>query len=176
MDPTRKPRVLVVYYSRTGNTACVAEGLARACEADVEAIRVSIPRSGLLGYLFSGFEAMFERDSLILPPQRNPHDYDIVLIGGPIWNSTISSPIRAYFKRFAGLLPSVAFFVTSGGGKDERALLQMAELSGKKPLAVLGLRERDLKGRFAVYLGEFWESVISAWEARFAPSTEPPRA
>jgi hypothetical protein len=170
MDPTCEPRVLVVYYSRTGNTAFVAEGLARACEADVEPILASIPRRGVLGYLFSGFEATFERESLTLPPQRNPHDYDVVLIGGPIWNSTVSSPVRAYLKRFAGSLPDVGFFVTSGGGEDERIFLQMAELSGKKPLAVLGLRARDLKGRFAVYLGEFWESVISAWEARVALS------
>lgn len=176
MDPTRKPRVLVVYYSRTGNTASVAEGLGRACEGDVEAIRVSVSRRGALGYLFSGFEAMFERESLILPPQRNPHDYDIVLIGGPVWNSTVSSPVRSYMKRFAGSLPEVGFFVTSGGGEDVRALREMADLSGKKPLAVLGLRERDLKGRFAVYLGEFWESVISTWEARVARSTNPPRA
>jgi hypothetical protein len=166
MDPTRKPRVLVAYYSRTGNTASVAEGLGRACEGDVEAIRVSVSRSGVLGYLFSGFEAMLQRESLILPPERNPHDYDLVLIGGPIWNSAISSPVRSYLKRFAGSFPEVGFFVTSGGGKDQNALQQMTDLSGKKPLAVLGLRERDLKGRFAVYLGEFWESVISAWEAR----------
>jgi hypothetical protein len=173
MDSTRKPRVLVVYYSRTGNTASIAEGLGRACEADVEAILVSVPRRGVLGYLFSGFEAMFQRDSLILPPQRNPRDYDIVPIGGPIWNSTVSSPVRAYLKRFAGSLPDVGFFVTSGGGHDERALLQMADLSGKKPLAVLSLRERDLKGRFAVYLGEFWEKVISAWEVHDALTTHP---
>jgi hypothetical protein len=170
MDPLPKPRVLVVYYSRTGNTASVAEGLARASEADTEAIAASVPRRGVVGYLFSGFEALFERESLILPPQRDPRDYDIVLVGGPIWNSTISSPVRSYLKRFASSLPDVAFFVTSGGGEDARALQQMAELSGKKPLAVLGLRERDLKGRFAVYLGEFWESVISAWEARVAPA------
>ncbi|HEY3667173.1 MAG TPA: hypothetical protein VGL19_14280, partial [Polyangiaceae bacterium] len=153
MDPNRKPRVLVVYYSRTGNTAEVAEGLARASEADVESIKVSQPHGGVLGYLRSGYEAMFEQEAAILEPTRNPDDYDIVLIGSPTWNSVLSSPVRAYLRRFAGSFPDLGFFVTSGGGEVQRVMAQMSELSGKQPLAVLDLRERDLKGRFAVYLG-----------------------
>jgi hypothetical protein len=94
MDPIQEPRVLVVFYSRTGNTAAVAQGLARASEADVEVIEVAIRRAGLLGYLLSGLEAMFDREALILPTKRNPRDYDIVLIGTPIWNSAMSSPVH----------------------------------------------------------------------------------
>ena len=166
MDSSKKPRVLVVYYSRTGNTAAVAEGMARASEGDLEAIQVLTPRRGLFGYLFSGFEATMRRAGAILPPKLKPQDYDLVLIGSPIWSSAVSSPVRAYLIRFANSLPAVGFFVTSGGGDDDAALAQMAELAGKRPLAVLGLREQDLRGRFAVYLGEFWEDLISHWETR----------
>jgi multimeric flavodoxin WrbA len=168
MAPIRKPRVLVVYYSRTGNTEAVAQGMARASDGELEGIQEVSSRRGLLGYLRSGFEATLERDAPILPPKHDPHDYDLVLIGSPIWSSAVSSPVRAYLKRFAGTLPDVGFFVTSGGGNDAGALAQMAQLAGKQPLAVLGLRERDLRGRFAVYLGEFWETLIGRWEARIS--------
>ena len=170
----RKPRVLIVYYSRTGNTAALAEGLARATQGDLEKISVLTPREGVLGYLFSGLEATLQLESRILPPRRNPRDYDIVLIGSPVWNAAVSSPVRAYLERVSGGLPHVGFFVTSGGGEDKAVLEQMAVLAGKQPLGMLGLRERDLKGRFAVYLGEFWETVISAWERQAASPAEQP--
>lgn len=166
MPSVPKPRVLVVYYSRTGNTEAVAQGIARASEGELEAIYPITPRRGALGYLLSGFEATLKRGTPIISPRLNPHDYDLVLIGSPVWSSAVSSPVRAYLERFAGTLPDVGFFVTSGSGNDAVALAQMTELAGKEPLAVLGLRERDVRGRFAVYLGEFWEELISRWEAR----------
>ena len=166
MDPIRKPRVLVVYYSRTGHTEAVAQGMARASEGELEAIVAVTPHRGMLGYLRSGFEASLKRQCPISPPQRDPRDFDLVLIGSPVWSSTVSSPVRTYLKRFAGSLPDIGFFVISGSGDDAAVLAEMGQLAGKKPLAVLGLRERDLKGRFPVYLGEFWEDLVSHWEAR----------
>ena len=50
--------VLVVYFSRTGHTRVLAEGIARALGADLEEIRDRTDRTGLLGWLRSGAETV----------------------------------------------------------------------------------------------------------------------
>ncbi|HEY3254252.1 MAG TPA: hypothetical protein VGJ91_09900, partial [Polyangiaceae bacterium] len=151
------PRVLIVYYSRSGNTESAATSLARASGADLEGLVSTSNRQGLAGYLWSGFEASYEREGRIREPKHSPSEYDIVLIGTPTWAAALSSPIRTYLNRYAGILPEVGFFVTCGGRGAERVIEQMQFISGKTPLATLTLTERDLKSRCAsVYLGEFW--------------------
>lgn len=164
--------MLIVYYSRSGHTASVARSLARACNAELEALVPTTSRRGLLGYLLSGYEGMAGREARIQPPNRNPRDYDIILLGTPTWGAAVSSPMRTYLHRYAGVLPEVGFFVTFGGRGGERVLEQMQGIAGKKPLATLALRERDLEHRPSVYFAEFWESVLSAWEAGAARAAQ----
>jgi predicted metal-binding protein len=168
------PRVLIVYYSRTGNTEAVANGLARASGADLEAVISANDRRGLIGYLWSGYEAMSEREGQIHPPKHSPKNYDIVLLGTPTWGAALSSPVRTFLNRYAEVLPEVGFFVTCGGRGSERVLEQMQRLAGKVPLATLVLRECELKRRACVYFGEFWEKVLCAWESRGSTSSPPP--
>ena len=175
MTPTpTSPRVLIAYYSRTGNTESVATGLGRASGADLEAIVATSDRRGPLGYLLSGFEAVSEQEGLIQAPKRDPQNYDIVLLGTPTWAAAMSSPVRAYLYRFAGVLPEVGFFVTCGGRGAERVLQQMRYVCGKKPLATLVLTERELHHHTAVYFGDFWERVLCAWEARTKSESRTP--
>lgn len=175
MTPKQKsPRVLIVYYSRSGNTESVATALAHASGADLEGLIAGSNRRGLVGYLWSGFEAIREREGRIHPPKRSPTNYDIVLIGTPTWGASLSSPVRAYLNRYAQVLPEVGFFVTCGGRGAERVLEQMQSLSGKTPLGTLALSERDLKRHASVYFGEFWERVLCAWESRSARALELP--
>ena len=44
-------KVLVVYYSRTGNTRFVAETIAQSLEADIEEIKDRKNRMGIFGFL-----------------------------------------------------------------------------------------------------------------------------
>jgi len=170
------PRVLVVYYSRSGHTESVADGLARAAGGDLERLVSTRDRRGLVGYLRSGFEAVCELGGGILPPKRAPNDYDIVLIGTPTWGAGLSSPVRTYLDRFAGNLPEVGFFVTYGGRGADRVIDQMRYLTGKTPLATLALTERELKRLPSVYFGEFWERTLSTWEQRKARVDAPASA
>jgi len=169
------PRVLIVYYSRSGNTESVARGLARASGADVEELVAMRDRGGLSGYLLSGYEALRGHEGRIQPPRRNPKDYDLVLIGTPTWAASLASPVRTYLDRYAAVLPEVGFFVTCGGGGSERVLEQMQSIAGKMPLAALTLSERDLQRHASVYVGEFLEKALTAWEAQKARLLEFPR-
>ena len=64
--------ILVIHYSRSGNTQKVAQAIARACGADLEQIRDVKPRHGLWGWIRSGREAMRAIPAEIRPLKRDP--------------------------------------------------------------------------------------------------------
>jgi hypothetical protein len=152
-----RPKVLVAYYSRTGNTKRLARALAAALDADVEEIHDPTDRSGVLGFLRSGVEAYAGVLAGVEHPRRDPADYDVVVVGTPVWAASVSSPVRTYLWHEQARLPHVAFAATLGARGEERAFEQMKALAGRAPIATLAVREgalahgvpRDEVARFA---------------------------
>jgi flavodoxin len=126
-------RILVVYYSRTGTTRKVAEVLARLLHADLEELVDTQNRRGLLGYFRSGREAFFKRKTVLRPPERNPADYALVVVGTPVWNLSLSSPVRTYLELMRAKLPGVAFFLTHMRMGSRRVLAQMSRWPARRP-------------------------------------------
>jgi menaquinone-dependent protoporphyrinogen IX oxidase len=137
-------RILIAYYSRSGNTRRVAARLAADLGADLEEIVDPTHRSGVFGYQRSGFQAFFRRLAPIAPPAHDPGAYDLVVVGTPIWDMSVSSPVRSYLRRHRAALPTVAFFCTCGGVGSERVFGQMTDECGREPVARMVLTERDL--------------------------------
>lgn len=155
-------RILVVFYSRSGHTEQLARQIAEACGGDLEAIRDRRPRAGVLGLCRSVLEAVLARTPDIEPGRNDPSGYDLVVLGGPVWAGRICSPLRAYVQANAQRLPRVAFFCTQGGSGGEAMFRQIADVSGREPIATLivpakalsaGDHQRDLS-EFVDRLGE----------------------
>lgn len=140
-------RTLVVYYSRSGATRAVANQLAALLDADAEEIVDPTPRRGVIGFLRSGIEARRRRVPPIAPSKRSPGDYDLVVVGTPIWAETLASPVRAYLRRHRGQFRALAFFCTRGGTGDHKAFLEMAEEAQLDPNAQLVVRDSELTTR-----------------------------
>ena len=98
----------------------------------------------MLGYLRSGRQAFFRRTVPIGPSVRRPAEYNLVVIGTPIWNASLSAPVRSYIRRHKVDLPAVAFFLTCGGMAVERVFGEMVKETGRTPVARLAVREADL--------------------------------
>jgi flavodoxin len=137
-------KILVAYYSRTGTTRKVAEMLAQKLGAELEEIKDTVDRSGIKGYLLSGRDATLKKLTELYPIAKNPADYNLVLVGTPIWSWNVSTPIRTYVTEQKNNLKSVAFFCTMGGSGDGRAFATLSEISGQKPLATLALITREV--------------------------------
>jgi len=137
-------KALVVYFSRTGHTRNLAHSIAGALGADVDEITERKSRLGILGYLRSGREAWLKRRADVFPSGIDPSAYDVVVVGTPIWNMSLSSPARAYLADHAKALHSVAFFCTMGGSGSARVFRQMQDACGKEPIATLARTERQL--------------------------------
>jgi flavodoxin len=136
-------KTLIVYYSRTGKTRSAAQEMAKILDADLEAIFDTTPRGGLMGYLRSGLEGMMRWKASISPPSNDPREYDLLIIGTPLWAGRMSSPVRAYLHRFHSGLPPVALVCTASGGSAEDAATDLERTFTIEPLAAICLSEEE---------------------------------
>ena len=162
----REPRILVVFFSRTGVTKNLAEAIARAEHGDLEELREARSRRGFFGWLRSGYDGTYRRAAETLPLQHDLTRYDLVFVGSPTWNESLSSPVRGFLRLHASELKEAAIFATCGGHGADEVLEQMARLLRRAPLARLPLQERDARLNPAVWAAEFAETAIGAWKAR----------
>lgn len=139
------PKILVVYFSRTGTTENVARDIARELGSDIERITEDRSRAGLFGWLRSGYEATFGKNGPIHAPALDPSAYDLVVLGTPIWNQAPSSPIISYVRMHRKALSSVAFFCTCDGRGEEAVFAKLARETGLDPLAILGLKRAQIE-------------------------------
>lgn len=136
---------LVVFYSLTGTTARVARSLAAEMGADLEEIQCPGYRPGFFGFWQAGYASWKNRAPEISPARFRPSDYDLLLIGGPVWAWNACTPVRAYLAREAPHLPTLGFFATAGGAGFEQAFATMERIAGRKPVATLALQASDFK-------------------------------
>lgn len=156
-------KTLVVYYSRTGTTKKVGERIAEKLGADIEEIKDTINRMGVKGYLISGRDAMKKRLTKLEAVKFNPAEYDLVVVGTPIWSWNLSVPIRTYIsEQKDNFKDKVAFFCTMGGSGDKKAFSEMENIIGKKPEATLALKTVEVaRSHFFKKVKEFCEKIES---------------
>ncbi|MBN1855655.1 MAG: flavodoxin [Dehalococcoidia bacterium] len=148
-------KYLVVYFSNSGRTRCVAEAIAHELSADVDEILerkprfplldeegkpaggFAMPRAALAGFLGAG--------SAIKQCSVEPSDYDVVLIGTPVWVGSVVPAVRSYIKQHRKPLKTAAFFCTAGEPEKQRAFTQMGKLARCEPVATLAVHSDDVK-------------------------------
>lgn len=135
---------LVVFYSRTQTTKKVGEELAKQLNCDYEELFDTKNRMGVMGYLKAGKDAGTKKLTILKDTQIDPSKYDLIIIGTPIWNWNMSTPIRTYIHHNKDKFNKVAFFCTMGGSSG-KTFRSMEELCGKKPEATLELRTKEVK-------------------------------
>lgn len=136
---------LVVYYSRTGMTRKVAEQIAADWGCDLEPIREAHSRKGVFGFLRSAYEAMTHRAPPFLPTAKDPAEYQVVILGTPVWASHVSAPMRSYIEANKGRFHQVGAFCTMGGSGGDNALREVAELCGKTLVGSLCVTDADIE-------------------------------
>ena len=104
-------KTAVVFFSLTGNTWKVADMLK---VGDTDLVRLK-RRSSLLSMLGLG-----------LKPKFDPHKYDLIVIGCPVWGGSPAKPFMAALRRmdFAGR--QVNIYLTYGQNQD-KALKMVAD-------------------------------------------------
>jgi len=103
---------LIVYYSRTGKTRMVAEKLAELLDADIEEIREQKDRSGMIGFLAAGMDALLKKPAE-LTNAPNPGRHKVILLGAPVWTWGLPPAVRDYVRQVDLAGRKVCAFCTS---------------------------------------------------------------
>jgi flavodoxin len=131
-------KILIVYHSETGNTKAFAEGISGKLTAIGNAVN-SVQLKTKSSVKKAPVRQDQDIDFVNLP---DPHDYDVILFGGPVWafgpSPVIVEAIRKMDKLSGKIcLPFVtmAFFLETMGGNA--ALRYMSRILADKGAKVL---------------------------------------
>lgn len=163
-------KILVLYYSRTGFTRTIALQIAGACSADLEPIEDAAKRDPASGYVRSALEAALHVATPIRPAQHVPSDYDIVVIGTPIWFRNVPSPVRSYLTRHRRQFRRVAFFCSHDGSGQAKVLRDLESLCGRPAAATLAIADADVTGEsYRDRLSEFTDTLMDSDRSYWQP-------
>ncbi len=130
-------KTLVIYYSLDGNTRCMAEEMAQAIGADTMELKPvkGMPKSLVARILAGGFQVMTKKTPALLPLTRDPAEYDLLILGSPVWAGCYAPAWRSFFSQVSLSGKRLALFLCHGGGKGDAFGKMRAALAGNEILA-----------------------------------------
>jgi flavodoxin len=160
----------IFYYSRTGNTRHAAHLLEEKLkERGVITKLVEIQTEKKIGYITAGSASFRQKELPIKNTGFDLKEFDVVLVGGPIWAGKPTPIFKTFFKKATnGKGKKVGLFVTGGGTIGSQAtasdmLRQEAKNQEFIPLEgflALQMQNGEIKDG-AQILPHFLESVLS---------------
>lgn len=113
---------MVLSYSWSGTTTIMANLLADTLQTD--RMTVSIPEDTFSNDMYQTSDIAKEQLTTgNLPTVKNNlssiNDYDVLLIGGPVWSGDVSTPIRSILKNLKDFKGKIAPFYTDAGSAGE---------------------------------------------------------
>jgi flavodoxin len=149
-------KTLVVYFSRTNTTKKVADELSKGLNCEIEELKDTKNRSGVIGYLSAGRDASLRKLTALEPLKNDIANYDLILVGTPVWSWNISVPVRTFLTEYKEKIKNVAFFCTMGGSGADRTFAEMESISGKAPLALMQMTTKEVvAGNFSKKINDF---------------------
>ena len=156
--------IVVVYYSRTGNTKRAAETLAELLGADIEQIREAKSRNGVLGFLGGGADAVLGR-TVELTSSHSLDGRRAVVLATPVWAGSAAPAMFAYLRSVdtSGVVVFALCTYDGGAGKTFYRLEQVLP-SGLQ--ATLGLKKPAKDPQCDETLRDFAERIGAALESK----------
>ena len=113
-------KTLIVYYSRTGNTAAACNVLQEELGADILELRDLKNRAGKWGFFCSLWACIFNIKTKIDPEKPNFSAYNNIILGTPVWGGGLSLAARTLIARNHFDRKKVIIFVTTNGKESEK--------------------------------------------------------
>ena len=154
---------LIVYYSRTGNARYVAQTISSQIGAEIEEVIDLKKRGGVLGFLSGGKDARNGKETEISPSTKSPADYDLIVVGTPIWAGKPTPAIVTYLKKNDLSGKKVAVFFTQGGKKPQgveeiKALIPNSMFEGELALINPSRNKVESEGKIVEWCKTFTSS------------------
>ena len=122
-------KTAIVYYSMHGNVRYVAEKVAKELGADLIELKPvkAYPDKGAMQFIRGGSAVTFKKKPDLEPYSFIASDYDLVIIGTPVWASNFTPPLRTFFEDNDLTGKKIAVIATSAGGNSTKCLQAVKE-------------------------------------------------
>lgn len=123
-------KILIAYFSYTQTTEGLAKEIHGRVGGDLVKIEPVEPYSTVFDELVARFrpEVHEKQTPAILPVDVDPQNYDLILIGTPLWSGTITPPMRTFLSDKDWNGKQIALFLTHKGsvlGKGVEAVQEV---------------------------------------------------
>ena len=123
-----------VYFSASGNGDFLANKLQEKGYTPVKVETVKpIKKVGFFAILKYGFRAGAQKKEKIKEINLEPKEDDEVVVGSPIWNDRLSTPINALLSQIEFDKETTKFIVYPAGDKAIKVVDQLVKLGFKNP-------------------------------------------
>jgi flavodoxin len=155
-------KILIVYFSLDGNSALVASELGKRLGADLLELKPADEkkRRGLAKYVWGGGQALFGKKPALKPYSVNPDNYDLIILGGPVWAGSHSPAVLAFLAETKPGGKKIGIFCCHGGGRGRAQKKLRALLEGNTIVGEADFRNPLRSERKSL------ESKIADWAAR----------
>lgn len=151
-------KVLVAYFSWSGNTKYLAEQIHTLTGGDMFEIVTQTPYPS--NYTETGNFVKKQRDENYYPPLKNNIDvsrYDVIFVGTPAWWHTMAPPVKTFLteNNFNG--KTIVPFISHGGGGKYMIAQEMEQLAKgshvvQTPLLISGRGDSELPSQIQKWL------------------------
>ena len=132
-------KILTVYYSNCGNTKNVAENLHSLVGGDIKEIELIEKYPNNIFKMSNLAREQLKSGYLPRVEDIDISDYDVILVGFPVWNFSVSVPMKSFLKnnnfQDKTIIP---FYTCSGGASKNKILKEIKDFANtkeiKKPL------------------------------------------
>ena len=123
---------LVIFYSFDGNTRFIAHAIAEEIGAEMLELKTldQTRPEGFKKYFWGGRQVMMKEKPELMPFDKKIEDYDVLIIGTPVWAFSYTPALDTFFSKVNVRLKKIALFCCSGGGKGKTLEKMKASLAG----------------------------------------------
>ena len=110
-------KILIVYYSLTGNTQFIAETLRDSIEADILELKPikELKADSGTRFMWGGYQSTMKKKPKLKDFNINPLEYDLIILGTPVWAWNISPPMRSFLSKYDLTGKNVALWMCHAG-------------------------------------------------------------
>jgi len=141
LDKTFK--ILVVFYSRTGNTSFLAHSIAMSIEADLLELKVDGEDKFFKFFKkrYLNLFSFFSKAPRLLPVNKKVKDYDLIFLGTPVWSGSYALPFLTFLKENKIKRKKIGLFC-SYSNKMGKCLYKLKKrLKNNEIVGIIGFQE-----------------------------------
>lgn len=121
------PKILVAYFSHTGNTERAARMIQEKTGSDLHEITMASPYSSSL-YEETQKDLYAYHKPELSGTIENMEQYDVILLGYPTWWATMPMPIVSFLEKYDFTGKTIVTFSSHGGGRFGESVSDLSKI------------------------------------------------